>query len=111
MILKRKLKASSLVESIIAISIISACLLVGLQVFNSVLTTTSLPSFYQSQARANKLLGSLLQESSEKEKNNTLDSLEKEQITFQNDLPLLEVWIPYLQGQELTLWILKPLNP
>ncbi|AEW86770.1 hypothetical protein B0A78_08425 [Flavobacterium columnare NBRC 100251 = ATCC 23463] len=50
-----KVKANSIIESVVALCIISVCLYIAMLVFSAVLTQKSSPKFYQTQHKANAL--------------------------------------------------------
>lgn len=56
-LLKRsnKVKATSILESVVALCIISICLYIAMTIFAVVLTPKSSPRFYNSQNKANEL--------------------------------------------------------
>lgn len=57
-LLKRynSVKASSILESVIALSIISVCLYIAIMVFSTVFTPKTSPKFYNTQNKINELL-------------------------------------------------------
>ncbi|WP_435578723.1 hypothetical protein [Gilvibacter sp.] len=104
--MKRKayIAAASLLESVIAISIIAGCLLVGLQVFQTVYGKRSTQDYYQQKYAESKTLAAVV-----------LDS-----TTTQGSItPLIENEIGRLdehqtttaKGQPIATWRFKSIQP
>lgn len=72
--------ANSILESVIALSIISICLYIAIMVFSAVFTPKTSPKFYNSQNKANELfyLSQLQLDSIENEVENI--TVEREQL-------------------------------
>lgn len=105
------ISGASLLESVIAISIISGCLLVALQVFSSVSDLQPPKQYYQQQQALNAALAGLvipkqaLSESLVKQ-NALLESTTETGANTDHDL-LLEQAIVVSKDKQLKLWTFK----
>ena len=87
MVLSRKfynLKASSILESVIALTIISICLYFAIMIFSAVFTPKTSPKFYNTQNKINEFffLAQLKRDSLDSEKENESLLIEEENMGF-----------------------------
>ena len=104
--LKVYISGASLLESVIAISIISGCLLVGLQVITSVNNVTTPKEFYAEKLNRVKALEAVTSSDSSSELEST------ESVTEQKPYgKLVELQVELAMGKTLKLWTFKTEQP